>query len=111
MPYFAFVFILLRALSPLHSFPTRRSSDLEFWPWLVVLLLLAALGLGAAYWFTRRGTKRAPPVTTVVVTDRKSTRLNSSHPSTSYAVFCLKKKKQHRDASAIAIYEDDGRDD
>src|SRR5690348_17898689 len=34
--------------------------------------------------------------------DRKSTRLNSSHPSISYAVFCLKKKKvqdgdAHRD--------------
>src|SRR5690348_17888107 len=29
--------------------------------------------------------------------DRKSTRLNSSHPSISYAVFCLKKKKR-RDA-------------
>src|SRR5690348_17588835 len=28
--------------------------------------------------------------------DRKSTRLNSSHPSISYAVFCLKKKKQHK---------------
>src|SRR5690348_2142139 len=27
--------------------------------------------------------------------DRKSTRLNSSHPSISYAVFCLKKKKHH----------------
>src|SRR5689334_4828362 len=27
--------------------------------------------------------------------DRKSTRLNSSHSSTSYAVSCLKKKKQH----------------
>src|SRR5690348_4211578 len=27
------------------------------------------------------------------VGDRKSTRLNSSHPSISYAVFCLKKKK------------------
>src|SRR5258708_30820083 len=26
--------------------------------------------------------------------DRKSTRLNSSHPIISYAVFCLKKKKQ-----------------
>src|SRR5690348_17812522 len=26
------------------------------------------------------------------LTDRKSTRLNSSHPSISYAVFCLKKK-------------------
>src|SRR6266487_5971604 len=28
------------------------------------------------------------------VIDRKSTRLNSSHPSISYAVFCLKKKKK-----------------
>src|SRR5689334_25277107 len=27
------------------------------------------------------------------LTDRKSTRLNSSHSSISYAVFCLKKKK------------------
>src|SRR5689334_24276034 len=27
--------------------------------------------------------------------DRKSTRLNSSHSSISYAVFCLKKKKQY----------------
>src|SRR5438876_7741509 len=30
----------------------------------------------------------------VVSGDRKSTRLNSSHPSISYAVFCLKKKNQ-----------------
>src|SRR5699024_12630570 len=28
-----------------------------------------------------------------IARDRKSTRLNSSHVSTSYAVFCLKKKK------------------
>src|SRR5256886_3586975 len=28
-------------------------------------------------------------------TDRKSTRLNSSHSQISYAVFCLKKKKQN----------------
>src|SRR5207245_6628287 len=28
--------------------------------------------------------------------DRKSTRLNSSHGSISYAVFCLKKKKNHK---------------
>src|SRR3712207_8563390 len=27
--------------------------------------------------------------------DRKSTRLNSSHANISYAVFCLKKKKQY----------------
>src|SRR5699024_11937901 len=31
--------------------------------------------------------------TTAATTDRKSTRLNSSHVSISYAVFCLKKKK------------------
>src|SRR3712207_8179881 len=29
------------------------------------------------------------------VQDRKSTRLNSSHANISYAVFCLKKKKNH----------------
>src|SRR5438309_8656515 len=28
--------------------------------------------------------------------DRKSTRLNSSHSSISYAVFCLKKKKRNK---------------
>src|SRR5438067_5972700 len=31
--------------------------------------------------------------TSAAQTDRKSTRLNSSHVSISYAVFCLKKKK------------------
>src|SRR2546426_8265641 len=29
--------------------------------------------------------------------DRKSTRLNSSHLVISYAVFCLKKKKKHKE--------------
>src|SRR6266481_7387517 len=33
--------------------------------------------------------------------DRKSTRLNSSHSSISYAVFCLKKKKKHQQPHAI----------
>src|SRR5258708_19393941 len=31
--------------------------------------------------------------------DRKSTRLNSSHQIISYAVFCLKKKKHHKQPS------------
>src|SRR3712207_7001293 len=34
---------------------------------------------------------------TIVLTDRKSTRLNSSHANISYAVFCLKKKKRAGD--------------
>src|SRR5690348_17854399 len=43
----------------------------------------------AAYWLgqTYLDPNREP------IEDRKSTRLNSSHPSISYAVFCLKKKK------------------
>src|SRR6476660_3588964 len=36
-----------------------------------------------------------PSTTSTCGTDRKSTRLNSSHQIISYAVFCLKKKKQH----------------
>src|SRR5690349_18424343 len=36
----------------------------------------------------------APRTTSKRSTDRKSTRLNSSHVENSYAVFCLKKKKR-----------------
>src|SRR5688500_20117309 len=75
----------------LHSFPTRRSSDLtsigitgsfkspEIAPDVGELAARAgaAAGLGVLF---------AP-------LDRKSTRLNSSHLVISYAVFCLKKKK------------------
>src|SRR3712207_7622668 len=39
----------------------------------------------------RRGAVPAPPGNG---SDRKSTRLNSSHANISYAVFCLKKKKK-----------------
>src|SRR2546427_7891453 len=36
-----------------------------------------------------------------VVTDRKSTRLNSSHSQISYAVFCLKKKKKETTTAIV----------
>src|SRR5690606_42131344 len=36
-------------------------------------------------------------------TDRKSTRLNSSHVKISYAVFCLKKKKKKNDQSTLVL--------
>src|SRR5438876_3835909 len=39
---------------------------------------------------------KTPTSVEAMARDRKSTRLNSSHPSISYAVFCLKKKKQIR---------------
>src|SRR5690606_41933011 len=91
----------------LHSFPTRRSSDLtadprgtdegdqsaeerlphpEDGPFAggsaTFLADLQPDGRRAG-----RGAARAPQI------DRKSTRLNSSHVKISYAVFCLKKKK------------------
>src|SRR5690625_6682835 len=37
---------------------------------------------------------RAVVVSSMGASDRKSTRLNSSHVAISYAVFCLKKKKE-----------------
>src|SRR2546427_8630929 len=39
--------------------------------------------------------------------DRKSTRLNSSHSQISYAVFCLKKKKQRTCQVMIELRTDD----
>src|SRR2546421_3514670 len=40
--------------------------------------------------------------TMACVTDRKSTRLNSSHDQISYAVFCLKKKKKQAPRASSA---------
>src|SRR5947209_15532777 len=52
----------------------------------VVLMDLAMPGKGGL-WAMRQLT---------ALGDRKSTRLNSSHANISYAVFCLKKKKQKK---------------
>src|SRR5699024_12545330 len=65
----------------LPSFPTRRSSDLN------------------TYFDAGEGNDLSGQLPYVDLSsdeyslDRKSTRLNSSHVSISYAVFCLKKKK------------------
>src|SRR5207245_10985338 len=48
-----------------------------------VSLSVTASGVGLQYQWRKNGAN----------IDRKSTRLNSSHGSISYAVFCLKKKK------------------
>src|SRR5207245_3963295 len=61
---------------------TRRS--------LAVLLFLGMFQIALAYVLFTRGLAHVPA--TQASLDRKSTRLNSSHGSISYAVFCLKKK-------------------
>src|SRR5699024_12250956 len=99
-----------RYLRHLHSFPTRRSSD------------LVVKNSVKAHTFADKGIKvgsfLSAGVDSSLVTalmrpdntfsigfdstydetkqDRKSTRLNSSHVSISYAVFCLKTKKTSR---------------
>src|SRR5947199_6995850 len=59
--------------------------------------IAAALGAGDSPTLHRRDTLAAGAAlcdaAAVEVLDRKSTRLNSSHLGISYAVFCLKKKK------------------
>src|SRR5205807_10180858 len=45
---------------------------------------------------TGQGRLKQPSLAEVAITDRKSTRLNSSHLVISYAVFCLKKKKKKK---------------
>src|SRR5437868_12331233 len=45
----------------------------------------------------------ANPATKIRILDRKSTRLNSSHVSISYAVFCLKKKKKNNNKILLII--------
>src|SRR3712207_8305371 len=57
----------------------------------VVTVLTAALILLMA-WICVRGTELSARLQNGLI-DRKSTRLNSSHANISYAVFCLKKKK------------------
>src|SRR2546427_5816546 len=51
-----------------------------------------------------------PPVCFLspICLDRKSTRLNSSHSQISYAVFCLKKKKNIAGCVSVYIYFSQG---
>src|SRR5690606_41308180 len=91
----------------LPAFPTRRSSDLSgphleglmrmMFPssleplvvnWTVAGPLLALAGLALTAMLAISQIAAWAPW----AEDRKSTRLNSSHVKTSYAVFCLKKK-------------------
>src|SRR5207253_11352955 len=84
----------------LHSFPTRRSSDLtprnhgSPHEEVVIKRLPLRERSGASQpRLTPREFLRGRQISrSAAVQDRKSTRLNSSHVAISYAVFCLKKK-------------------
>src|SRR5438445_1697327 len=94
--YDFFLFTWSVAHPDLHSFPTRRSSDLppqsrcSLQPVKLRIsqkvVAHAQEQLGRRLLNHRRDARQLSE-------DRKSTRLNSSHANISYAVFCLKKKK------------------
>src|SRR5690606_40882944 len=99
------------ALTHLHSFPTRRSSDLLMLGLLLVVAIfsgnlapLREVSAAPPESFARRTcrtllravidpvilvSKGIDPILSGNDLDRKSTRLNSSHVKISYAVFCL----------------------
>src|SRR5258708_17052978 len=68
--------------------------------WLSAAKLTTARGLCSA---SSRARVWPSPMSACTKTDRKSTRLNSSHQIISYAVFCLKKKKKKQQHEEIAI--------
>src|SRR5699024_11869509 len=100
-----FFFRLSGAPRDLHSFPTRRSSDLKSQDALGKKLrakdsatdnvrrLLKKARTTANRKNAELKASRVREAQARAEADRKSTRLNSSHVSISYAVFCLKKKK------------------
>src|SRR6266853_2841896 len=90
--YFFFFFLMIRRPPRSTLFPYTtlfrpgRSSKVS-----VAAVHLPRSSIGRENWHPAPGTRR---------TDRKSTRLNSSHSQSSYAVFCLKKKKKTKNALA-----------
>src|SRR5690606_41617162 len=102
--YISFVSFLSAYVSAtvLLSFPTRRSSDLDALRAQLALdhhlrgdarMVGARLPQRVAALHAAEADQRVHDGVVEAMADRKSTRLNSSHVKTSYAVFCLKKKK------------------
>src|SRR5207302_9833827 len=78
----------------LHSFPTRRSSDLSYFYRSPEQSAAHARALGNPNAVASFSAHSLGLAIDLQMRDRKSTRLNSSHVKISYAVFCLKKKKK-----------------
>src|SRR5690606_41931518 len=86
----------------LHSFPTRRSSDLDAFMSPIISVSNLSKTYGSGFKALKginldinRGEIFALLGPNGAGKDRKSTRLNSSHVKISYAVFCLKKKRSY----------------
>src|SRR2546428_5817632 len=79
----------------------RRPPRSTLFPYTTLFRSPASAGARALRESSPTGLRRGPPPASQSRTaksrsDRKSTRLNSSHDQISYAVFCLKKKKKNK---------------
>src|SRR5690606_41702476 len=109
-PNLSFVFVLMIRRPPrstLFPYTTLFRSEMRLLRPIGLGLLALFIGFNGGYLLILMIEMAGGPVLTqwavpiclsvsVLVLDRKSTRLNSSHVKISYAVFCLKKKKKKR---------------
>src|SRR2546430_5349641 len=79
----------------------RSGGDIMFGAVTSAIALAAAAGLVWAGLEGRLASAQWMTALALVIGDRKSTRLNSSHSQISYAVFCLKKKKKSSNAIVL----------
>src|SRR5436309_7786405 len=74
----------------------RRPPTSTLFPYTTLFRSFFDSPLGSYIFHTKGAFRRARPYAFALASgDRKSTRLNSSHVKTSYAVFCLKKKSRN----------------
>src|SRR6266542_5180411 len=78
------------AHQPFATLPTHRAGS--------------AISSGLGRLASSRQTRLNPSIPAPVMTDRKSTRLNSSHGSIPYAVFCVKKRKYNVDIFTFYVH-------
>src|SRR2546429_6991981 len=84
----------------------RRPPRSTLFPYTTLFRSLLVIGSGAGAFFlcaNALGIGEVDEIVRAVRRDRKSTRLNSSHGYISYAVFCLKKKKEMTQTNILHI--------
>src|SRR5690242_21064625 len=100
-----FFFLLVRRPPRSTLFPYTTLFRSTVIGWLGVALSGTDAGSNALFGSLQVITANKLGLSPILMGDRKSTRLNSSHMSISYAVFCLKKKKKQEQKEYSSRYQ------